>query len=71
MNSDGVCLRRSYGAFKATSSNLCCFSIHWVIDSGPSSSALFDGFLFISVLLNAATSLEKIHRFRSVLVFSY
>lgn len=60
----------SQGPLEAPPPNLCCFSIHGIIYRRPSST-LSDRFLLISVLLDAATSLEKIHRFRSVLVFSY
>lgn len=71
LNSDGVSLHRFDGPLEAPSPHLRCLSVHWVVDGGPSSRAFSDGFLLISILLNSATSLEKIHRFRSVLIFSY
>lgn len=70
VNPDGVCLRRSNSPFKATPPDLCGLSKHWIMNSRPP-GALPHGLLFISVLLNSAASFEKIHRFRSVLIFSY
>lgn len=69
MNSDGMC-ERSDSSFKAAAPDLCHLSIHRVVYS-RTSGALSGGLLFISILLNATTSLEEINRFGSILIFSY
>lgn len=66
LNSDGVCVRSDVPC-NAKPPN----SVHRVIQSRPSPGALQVGFLSVSVLLNTAPSLEKIHRFRSLLIFRY
>lgn len=70
LNSDGVHLR-SDGPLEAASPDLCRLSEHGVVYGRPSCTALSVGFLSVGVLLHSATSLEKIHSFRSVLIFRY
>lgn len=70
LNSDGVRLR-SNRPLEAASPDLRGFPKHWVVYGRPSCGAPPVGFLFVSVLLHSATSLEKIHRFRSVLICRY
>lgn len=71
MDPEGVCLERSNSALKAAPPDLCCLSVHWVVDGRPPPCALLHGLLFVSVLLDVATSLEEVHRFRPVLVLGY
>lgn len=68
LNPDGVHLR---GPLEATSPDLGRFSKHGVVYGRPPGGALSVGLLSVSVLLHSATSLEKIHSFRSVLIFRY